>query len=153
MTTYDLRSRAPRRWKAAVQGVIWLPRMIDKARAYDAGTLGLYLYGQSPVDASLLAAGGIRYDDVLDAVRSSPDDAAVLAALERRVPGATVRLRAWSAKPPLSARIIFAWNDVDEGYARGPAARAVRFLSSLVYPAITASLRLVRPFNSRSKRA
>ena len=154
MSSYDLRSHAPRRWNADVDGVIWLPRMIDKARAYDAGTLGLYLYGQSPVDGSLLAAGRIRYEDVLDAVRSAPDDAGVLAALERRAPGATARMRAWSAKPPLQARIIFAWNDVDEGYANaGPVPRAVRFLSNLVYPALTASLRLVRPFNSRSKRA
>ena len=154
MSAPDLRSGAPRRWNAEVDGVIWLPRLIDKARACDAGTLGMYLYGQSPVDDSLLAAGRIGYDDVLHAVRSSPDDAGVLAALERRAPGATARMRAWSAKPPLKARIIFAWNDVDEGYARaGPVPRAVRFLSNLVYPALTASLRLVRPFNSRSKRA
>ncbi|MBV8368116.1 MAG: DUF5069 domain-containing protein [Candidatus Eremiobacteraeota bacterium] len=153
MSAHDLRSGAPRRWKTDVDGVIWLPRMIDKARAYDAGTLGLYLYGQSPVDASLLRAGRIAYDDVLEVVRSSPDDAGVLAALERRAPGARARMRAWSAKPPLKARIIFAWNDVDEGYARGPLARVVRFLSNAIYPALTASLRLVRPFNSRSKRA
>jgi hypothetical protein len=154
MSTYDLSSRPPRRWNAAVDGVIWLPRLIDKARAQDAGTLGLYLYGQSPVDASLLRAGRIGYDDVIEAVRSSPDDAGVLAALERRAPGATARMRAWSAKPPLQARIIFAWNDVDEGYAPpGPLVRSVRFVSNLLYPAITTVLRLMRPFSSRSKRA
>jgi Domain of unknown function (DUF5069) len=153
LSACDLRTRTPRRWKEQAGGVIWLPRMIDKARAYDAGTLGLYLYGQSPVDGSLLAAAGIGYDDVLAAVRSSRDDEGVLAALEQRAPGATARMRAWSAKPPLGARIIFAWNDVDEGHARGPVARVVRLFSNLIYPALTASMRLVRPFNSPKPRA
>jgi hypothetical protein len=137
----------PRRWNTPVDGVIWLPRLIDKARAYDAGTLGLYLYGQSPVDDSLLAAGRLRYADILDAVRSASDDAGVLAFLEQRAPGATARMRAWSEKPPLKARIIFAWNDVDEGYTHGPVASVVRVFSNLIYPALTASMRLVRPFN------
>jgi hypothetical protein len=60
---------------------------------------------------------------------------------------------AWSAKPPLSARLIFVWNHVDEGYTRGPLARVVRFVSDLIYPALTASMRWVRPFNSRAKPA
>jgi hypothetical protein len=145
MSAHDLRTGHPRRWNVAVDGVIWLPRVIDKARAYDAGTLGAYLYGQSPVDGSLLAAARIDYTALLDAVRAAPDDAGVLAEIERRAPGATQRMRAWSAKPPASCRAIFAWNDVDEGYTRGPVARVVGFLSNLIYPALTASMRLARP--------
>ena len=29
----DLRRHPPRRWNVTVDGVIWLPRMIDKARS------------------------------------------------------------------------------------------------------------------------
>jgi Domain of unknown function (DUF5069) len=146
MSASDLRVGPPRRWKVQVDGVIWLPRLIDKARAHEAGTLGMYLYGQSPVDDKLLAAAGIGYPALLEAVRTSPDDAGVLAEIERRAPGATQRLRAWSAAPPASCRMVFAWNDVDEGYSRGPVASVVRFVSDLIYPVLTASMRMVRPF-------
>ena len=146
MSSHDLRTGPPRRWNVAVDGVIWLPRLIDKARAFDAGTLGMYLYGQSPVDGRVLAAAGIGYAELLEAVRAAPGDAGVLAEIERRAPGAAQRLRAWSARPPASCRAIFAWNDVDEGYTRGPVARVVRFVSDAIYPALTASMRMVRPF-------
>lgn len=141
----DLRARAPRRWNHDVNGVVWLPRLIDKTRAYDAGTLGLYLYGQSPVDGSLLAAAGIDYEALLQSVRSSPDDAAVLREIERRAPGATSRMQKWSASPPLSARAIFALVDADEGYGHGPVARVVRATSDWIYPVVTASLRKLFP--------
>jgi hypothetical protein len=146
MSAHDLRTGPPRRWSEQLDGVIWLPRLIDKARAHAAGTLGSYLFGQSPVDDSLLAAARVRYADVLDAVRAAPDDTGVLAELERRAPGALQRMRAWSSAPPASCRAIFAWNDIDEGYTRGPVARGVRFVSDLIYPALTASMRIVRPF-------
>jgi hypothetical protein len=145
MSAHDLRTGPPRRWNEQVGGVIWLPRLVDKARASDAGTLGPFLYGQSPVDDSLLAAARIDYATLLEVVRSAPDDSGVLSEIERRSPGATARMRAWSAKPPASCRTIFAWNDVDEGYTRGPLASVIRVVSNLIYPALTASLRLVRP--------
>jgi hypothetical protein len=151
MSAHDLRTGPPRRWNAEVDGVIWLPRLVDKARACDAGTLGAYLYGQSPVDDSLLAAARIDYATLLDVVRSAPDDAGVLAGIERRAPGAAERMRAWSAKPPASCRAIFAWNDVDEGYTHGPLARVIGVLSNLIYPALTASLRMVRPLKAKSR--
>jgi hypothetical protein len=151
MSAHDLRTGPPRRWNAEVDGVIWLPRLVDKARACDAGTLGAYLYGQSPVDDSLLAAARIDYATLLDVVRSAPDDAGVLAGIERRAPGAAKRMRAWSAKPPASCRAIFAWNDVDEGYTHGPLARVIGVLSNLIYPALTASLRMVRPLKAKSR--
>src|ERR1700681_232615 len=93
VSAYDLRTTQPRGWSVQVDAVIWLPRLIDKARAYDAGTLGLYLYGQSPVDGALLGAARIDYAALLDAVRAAPDDDGVLREIERRAPGATQRLQ------------------------------------------------------------
>ncbi len=149
MSAFDLRTTQPRRWNAQVDGVIWLPRLIDKARACDAGTLGLYLYGQSPVDDSLLAAARIDYAGLLEAVRTAADDEGVLREIERRSPGATQRLRAWSAKPPLTCRVTFAWNDVDEGYTHGPIARIIRFVSNGIYPVLTSALRKLRPLRTK----
>lgn len=149
MSAYDLRTTPPRRWNAQIEGVIWLARLIDKARAHEAGTLGMYLYGQSPVDNSLLAAARIDYAGLLDAVRAAPDDDGVLREIERRAPGATQRLRAWSAKPPVTCRVTFAWNDVDEGYTRGPVARVIRTVSDGIYPVLTSTLRKLFPLRTK----
>jgi hypothetical protein len=124
----NLEVRPPRRWSEKVNGICWLPRLIDKARAYEAGTLGAYFFGQSPVDANLLKAGGFRYDDVLESIRGRTSDAEVLAELERRSPGATERMRAWTAKPGPIDAFTFFLVDIDEGYAGGPLAPLIRAL-------------------------
>ena len=36
----DLGQHPPRRWSETLAGMIWLPRLIDKVRAFQAGTLG-----------------------------------------------------------------------------------------------------------------
>ena len=55
-----------------------LPRMIDKARASMAGTLGEYVYGRdSPFDMAVLDYLGVAPDAFLAGVRNSPEDAAV----------------------------------------------------------------------------
>ena len=138
----DLRHHPPRRWSERIDGICWLPRLIDKARAHDAGTLGHYFFGQSPVDADLLKAGRIGYDDVLEAARSAPDDAGVLAFLEARSAGAGDRMRAWTANPGLIDRFTFALVDADEGYTTGPFATIVRALPG---DAIAEFLRKVLP--------
>jgi len=115
----DLTKHPPRRWSDTIEGVAWLGRIIDKARAYDAGTLGIYLFGQSPVDASFLRAAGVGYGDVLEATRKAADDAGVLTEIERIAPGATDRLRQWSDHPPALCRSTFAVIDAEEGYAHG----------------------------------
>jgi hypothetical protein len=115
----DLVKHPPRRWSESLEGIIWLPRLIDKARAYDAGTLGTYLFGQSPTDASFLRAAGLDYAQVLEATRAASDDAGVLTEFERMAPGVTDRLRQWSENPPAIARSTFPLVDAEEGYAKG----------------------------------
>src|SRR5579884_4274192 len=74
MQALDLRATPPRRWSDELDGIRWLPRMIDKARAAMKGTLGDYLYGQSPMDRSLLRALGLSYKDFTRIVREAGDD-------------------------------------------------------------------------------
>jgi uncharacterized protein DUF5069 len=76
----DLTTGIPRSPKDTLGGIAMLPRTIDKARAALAGTLGEYVYGlKSGFDTTLLEFLGVSEAEFLDAVRKSPDDAAVLA--------------------------------------------------------------------------
>ncbi len=119
MQVRDLTVQPPRRWSEEVGSIRWLPRLIDKTRAALAGTLGDYLYGQSPMDRELLRALGLRYREFTRIVREAPDDAAVLAALEREVPGGVRRARLWSAALPRRHRLFLFAIDIDDGYAGG----------------------------------
>ncbi|MBV8688550.1 MAG: DUF5069 domain-containing protein [Candidatus Eremiobacteraeota bacterium] len=62
-----------------------LPRAIDKARAYIAGTLGDYTYCGCSVNAQLFETLGITEDEFLEAVRTAKDDEDVAAWVRDRV--------------------------------------------------------------------
>jgi len=105
----------PRRWTVEVDGIRWLPRMIDKARMRQNGKLGAYLMGHSPVDRALLQRLGLTTDEFVTLANSAPNDAGVLAALRARGFDEE-RVRRWSAAfPSLYAALIPVW-DLDEGY-------------------------------------
>lgn len=106
--------------------------MIDKARAALKGTLGDYLYGQSPMDRGLLRALGISYKDFTGIVREAgDDDQRVLALLEERCPDGMTLARRWSDLLPRRRAFLFII-DLDDGYAGGPL-QAIRGLIRLGY--------------------
>ena len=113
----DLRIGPPRRWNESIAGIPWLPRLIDKARAADAGTLGFYLFGQSPVDRSLLRAMGMGYRSFFDIVVSAADDDAVIAAIGTRDRGALGRGREWGRTLARRQALFVALLDIDDGYS------------------------------------
>lgn len=119
MDAKDLRAVAPRRWNERVAGIYWLPRLIDKARACVAGTLGDYLYGQSPMDRGLLRQLGLSHRALAEIVQSAHDDGAVVEAIGARDPAALDRARAWSERLPSEHRLFFWFIDLDDGYRRG----------------------------------
>ena len=119
MNVPDLRLDPPRRWTAEIDGIAWLPRLADKTRAALAGTLGTYLYGQSPIDRALLGSLGIRYRDFTAIVRESDSDEAVVEALRARDPASLDRARAWSAELPSKQRAFLLLLDIDDGYRPG----------------------------------
>jgi predicted PurR-regulated permease PerM len=113
----DLRVTPPRRWSDDLGGIRWLPRMIDKARAAMHGTLGDYLYGQCPIDRSLLRALGISYKEFTGIVRmSGGDDQRILTILQERCGPAMDLARRWSERIPLN-KTFGLMLDVDDGYA------------------------------------
>ncbi len=102
--------RADRRPVGATRstGIVWLPRLAAKVRAHDAGTLGTYLLGQSPVDDEFLRTAQLSYADFIAIVRAAPDDAGVLAAIGAASPGAIERLRLWSIEMPVRRGAVLA---------------------------------------------
>lgn len=115
MTTSPTGSAVPRRWNVEIDGIRWLPRMIDKARMSASGVLGTYLMGHSPVDKALLDRLGITTDAFVDIVRTAPDDESVLQALRKRGFDET-RVRRWSERFPATYKTYIVLWDLDEGY-------------------------------------
>jgi hypothetical protein len=141
MESKDLRVSPPRRWSDRLGGICWLPRIIDKARAGLNGTLGSYLYGQSPMDKGLLDQLGVSHREFAVIVKNAPDDDAVLAALTARDPEAVARTRAWSdAEFPARHKLFLKLMDIDDGYT-GNSKRFANALSN----AFTALIKRVVP--------
>jgi Domain of unknown function (DUF5069) len=118
MQARDLRVEPPRRWNERVDGIPWLPRLIDKTRAAQAGTLGAYLFGQSPMDRSCLRALGLRHREFAEIVADARDDDEVVAAIASRRPSALERGRAWGERLPRRHRLFLVFIDLDDGYIR-----------------------------------
>ena len=116
MQAKDLRVEPPRRWSERAGDIPWLPRLIDKTRAAQAGTLGAYLFGQSPIDRSCLRALGLRHREFAQMVASAGDDSQVLSAIEAARPGALDHARAWGERLPRRHGLFLFCIDVDDGY-------------------------------------
>lgn len=79
----DLSLEEPRAMDASVAGYPWVPRMIDKARAARAGTLGPYFRYPCPIDVVCLRRLGIDADTFADAAAAGIADLEVLDRLRR----------------------------------------------------------------------
>lgn len=91
--TIDLTSAEPRGMDETLGGYVWLPRMIDKARAKQAGTLGHFVH-PCPVDRTALARMRIDYGTFKRIIQSTQTDEEVLAAL-LEVEGIASPAKAW----------------------------------------------------------
>jgi hypothetical protein len=148
MTAPDLQHGPPPRWSDDVEGIAWLPRLAAKARAFDAGTLGTYLLGQSPIDDEFLRAAHLRYADFIAIVRSAAGDAEVLAAIEAASPGARERLRLWSIEMPVRLAAFMRVLDFDDGYDRPAWLALPHAAAGLLVPPLIALLRRLRPLKA-----
>jgi hypothetical protein len=78
----DLAREDPAPMDAKLDSYPWLPRMIDKARASQAGTLGSCYRYPCPIDARCLDLLGITADAFRD-IATRVDDQALLSELAR----------------------------------------------------------------------
>jgi hypothetical protein len=114
----------PRRWNTELDGIRWLPRLIDKARMSHRGELGNYLLGHSPVDHALLMRLGLTTEQFSEIVRQAPNDGGVLEAI-RAGGWDEARVRRWSARFTSTYRTYIMLWDIDEGYVRPTAVQAL----------------------------
>ncbi len=107
----------PRRWAVEIDGIRWLPRLIDKARMRERGQLGSYLLGHSPVDRAFLARAGVSTEEFAAIVRASSNDAGRARGTARADSGWNEpSIRRWSARFPGTYRFLIPLWDMDEGY-------------------------------------
>lgn len=84
----DLRDQVPHSPFAEFDGIPWLPRMLDKARAALVGTLGDYLF-PCPMDQAFLEFHGLEAEMVLERLRRGDDEAAIAALVRKHASGKT----------------------------------------------------------------
>ncbi|MGD9571382.1 MAG: DUF5069 domain-containing protein [Thermoleophilia bacterium] len=82
----DLSREDPRPMDAVLDGYPWLPRMIDKARASRAATLGPYYRYPCPIDRDCLDRLGLSADAFAEVAVDGRNDAEVLERISRLVP-------------------------------------------------------------------
>jgi hypothetical protein len=74
----------PRRGRESMDGVLWLARVSDKARAAAAGTIHDYIY-PCPMDKGVMERWGITPEQFNDAIKANASDDALLAWLRQTV--------------------------------------------------------------------
>lgn len=114
----DLREHPPRRWSESLAGLIWLPRLIDKVRAFQAGTLGTYAY-PSALDQSFMRRFHITPALIEQLARETATDDAIGAAIRHHIDLADEEIEAHCTAFRKQYRLAFAVLNRDDGYVRG----------------------------------
>ena|SRR5579871_730877 len=89
MEPLDLSKQPPREPRAQLDGIIFLPRSIDKARAYLPGG-NRNGYNVPGVTGGMLERFGISHDDFIAAVGSAKSEADVVAFVRRHASQTTI---------------------------------------------------------------
>ena len=145
MESKDLTTQPPRRWSEELGGIKWLPRLIDKTRAAIAGTLGCYLYGQSPVDRALLRALGLRYRDFTKIVSNALTDDDVFRQVSMASPEGIDRARAWSRTLAQRHRLFMFVLDLDDGYLDQWYWKALKHPTTVAANCLTTAIKRIWP--------
>ena len=129
----------PRSGRDSVAGLVWLPRLLDKARHCEASPSGRlvdgYCYGDNDfIDKQLIAF--LRTDDVTISglVREHPDDAEVARILVERSGRTPAEVEAFSASFRRK-NLNFVLLEADEGRLGGPKGAVLKFVyNAMVMP-------------------
>jgi len=92
----DLRRHPPRSPRVTLGGYVQLPRILDKARAAIAGTLGDYDF-PAPLDRHFYDFNGLADGDLLSLVKRGAGDTEVLIWIQENTTRSTAEIIAWSA--------------------------------------------------------
>lgn len=93
----DLTRSYPRPGEAMLAGYPWLARTIDKARAYNEGTLGDYIY-PCPIDKELLAEINFTGEELAEIVEQCDSDEEIIEHLGLVETQTSPEVRRWAAE-------------------------------------------------------
>jgi hypothetical protein len=130
---------------AAAGGLIWLPRLLAKARRAQADGLGEYLlFEDSPLDAMALAAWRVRGAALTAWLAEGLDDGAIAARVGEAMGAADEAARAaWSRSFARRWGWFFRAIDADEGrLPPGLEASALRAMLAVTYRTVLVGLAL-----------
>lgn len=91
----DLNTQVPRSPFDTLEGFAWLPRLIDKARAFYAGTHGDYTPYPCPGDRQFLSYFGLPADALGDLIKSGASDEEIAAWVKRATKRTPAEARAF----------------------------------------------------------
>ena len=114
----NLDQHPPRRWSETLAGMIWLPRLIDKVRAFQAGTLGTYAY-PSALDQSFMRRFQLTPAFIEPLVRETASDDAIGAVIRQHVRLTDEEVARRCTVFREKYRLAFSVLDRDDGYVRG----------------------------------
>lgn len=92
----DLTQHPPRSVRVRLGGYAHLPRLLDKARAVNAGKGGEYHYN-CPLDELFFGFTGIDHDAMLAAIKTGKSDTEMLAWVNEHTARQAFEVAAWSA--------------------------------------------------------
>ena len=128
----DLRAHPPRRSSDSLAGFIWLPRLLDKVRAFQAGTLGAYAY-PSMLDRSYMRLFGFTPAFIEQAVREQQSDVVIATSIQTHIGLTDDEIFALSRRFHRTYRVALHMLDRDDGYASGIGYPLPRFLQTPVW--------------------
>ena len=123
----DLREHPPRRSRERLAGFIWLPCLIDKVRAFQAGTLGAYAY-PSLTDRLFMRRFRLTQALLEQTLRATLNDELIAEQLQQASGLSQNTIAASSDAFEGKYRLVFAVLDCDDGYAREIGYPIPRFL-------------------------
>lgn len=96
----DLNRRAPRSpYNTDVYGMVQLARLIDKGRAFNSDTLGVYFYGEdSGIDRATLTFLGVSATEFAEALKTLATDAEIEAWLKADHPKSDADIEAYNER-------------------------------------------------------
>ena len=125
----DLKLQPPRRWNETVAGNLWLPRLIDKIRAFQTGTLGAYAY-PSCLDRIFLRQLGLSPAFIERIVSQSETDEAIGRAVRDQTGHTLEQIERANELFERRSRFFLSVMDTDEGHLKGPGRWAARKASA-----------------------
>jgi len=129
----------PRSPTTAADGLLWLPRLLDKARQQRASGLGDYLlFEDSPLDARFMRAWQVSGDELRAWLDEGLDDGAIARRIGDRRGWDLAGREAWSRRAMGAWGTFFAALDADEGrLPPGPRASALKALLAVTFATVS----------------